>query len=58
MVITFTNPLKKTALKKRPKPKDQRGLLKYFGTWDKETTQCVLDIMKERTNFSLNRPEV
>jgi hypothetical protein len=55
VVITFTAPLKKKTLKKPVK--NQREILKYFGTWDKKTTKCVLDIMKERKNFSLGRPE-
>jgi hypothetical protein len=55
VVITFTAPLKKQTLKKPVK--DQREILKYFGTWDKADVEAVEEIIKERANFSLNRPE-
>jgi len=48
VVITFTNPIKKT----------QENILNYFNTWDKEDVDCIEEIIKERQNFSLNREEI
>jgi hypothetical protein len=47
VVITFTSPIKKT----------QEKILDFFGTWDDELAETVLDTMKERKNFSIGRTE-
>ena len=51
VVITFTVPLKETV-------KNQKNIMKYFGTWDKADMETMAEIIKERADFSLNRPEV
>jgi predicted DNA-binding antitoxin AbrB/MazE fold protein len=47
VIITFTKPIEKT----------QEKILQYFDTWDDEDVNCMAEIIKERENFSLNRPE-
>jgi len=48
VVITFTKPIKKT----------QEDILQYFNIWDKDDADCIVEIIKERENFSLNRIEI
>ena len=48
VVITFTKPIKKT----------QEDILQYFNIWDKDDADCIVEIIKERENFSFNRIEI
>jgi predicted DNA-binding antitoxin AbrB/MazE fold protein len=48
VVITFTNPIKK----------QQDKILQYFNIWNEDDVNCVKEIINERDNFSLSRPEI
>ena len=47
VMITFTWPLQQT----------QEDILPFFNIWDEEDIHCMTEIIKERANFSLGRPE-
>lgn len=47
VIITFTNPIKKS----------QEKILDFFGTWNDELAETVLDTMKDRQHFSKGRIE-
>jgi hypothetical protein len=50
VVITFMEPLRKKH--------STEGIFKFCGMFEKEDVDTILDIIKERDNFSLGRPEV
>jgi len=43
---------------KKPIKKSQKEILKFFNTWEREDVDAVEEIINERKNFSLNRPEL
>ena len=48
VIITFMKPVEK----------DQEKILQYFGIWEDEDVNCMMEIIKERESFSLGRNEI
>lgn len=48
VIITFTDPVKR----------DQEGIFDHFNTWTEADADCVNEVIAERKNFTLGRPEV